>query len=116
MRSPALLASLCFAACTGTIDGPGTGAGDVSGGSPIPPDCYPQMVELQNAKGQQCSGIVIGPGLVLTAGHCVAFFSYYDPPTGVETSLGQTVPVKSTYLNPAFNPCEPPYSDNILSV
>lgn len=49
--------------------------GAVIGGAPAPQGAYPSAAFVLNVRGKQsfaCSGTVIAPSLVLTAGHCAA--------------------------------------------
>lgn len=58
---PALLVSLALAALP---------PADITGGSPVPDGAWPDAAAIDYAWGVSCTGTLIAPDLVLTAGHC----------------------------------------------
>ena len=57
---------------------------------------------ITGARGNFCSGTLIAPDIVLTAGHCVVPGSTYSVMDGSPTS-GRALSVRSVALHPRFN-------------
>lgn len=57
-------------ACTGDLPSEGTDESAVLGGTNAPPGKWPDIVAVRDGSSQFCSGTLIAPTVVLTAGHC----------------------------------------------
>lgn len=53
------------------VSGIAQGAQDLIGGTPVQPGEYPEVVYITNGSAR-CSATIIGPRVIMTAGHCVA--------------------------------------------
>ncbi len=58
---------IAFLAAWGPQD---TGRYWITGGEPAPPGAWPSIVSIQAEQVHQCTGVLVAPKLVLTAGHC----------------------------------------------
>ncbi len=65
-----LSVSLLTAAATGALAGPALGPPPVVGGERVPPGELPEVVAVLGEFGA-CTGTLIAPDVVLTAGHCI---------------------------------------------
>ena len=99
----------------------------IVGGETAAPGAFPSVAFVAgmfaNGSGETCSGAVVAPALVLTAGHCAE-----NPLTGqpyapgdlsvitgtqnlIDTAAGQTLPVVRVFVNPGYAP--PNESDDV---
>src|SRR5690348_6582739 len=95
------LVLLPLTAIAGTLDAP------VIGGSAAPEGEWPDAAALYSSGEQGCSGTLIAPTVVLTAGHCVSD-SFGPPPDtvmvgGIDEQTragGETIDVTNAYEYP----------------
>jgi trypsin len=80
----------------------------IVGGNPADPAQFPYAVAIFRKGHMHCSGSVIGPTKVLTAGHCVAGFNLANfqviigRPTLRNTAVGEAIGVASGRVHPDF--------------
>jgi len=113
-RHRSLLAVLACASALVAAALPSTAAAaprahrSIVGGTPADPAQYPYAVAIFRKGHMHCSGSVIGPTRVLTAGHCVDGFNVANfqviigRPTLRDTTVGQAIPVTSGRVHPDF--------------
>lgn len=77
------------------------GTAEVIGGTAVPPGKWPDAVAVMGAQGS-CTGTLIAPDVVLTAGHCVdaQIQSIIANTTDYQAAGGQRVAVKSVTAYP----------------
>jgi secreted trypsin-like serine protease len=109
-----LVAALaCGCALTAVAAPPGAAAAprarsSIVGGGPADPAQWPYSVAIFRKGHMHCSGSVIGPTKVLTAGHCVAGFNLANfevivgRPNLRDPSVGQIIGVSSGRVHPDF--------------
>jgi trypsin len=107
---------LAIAACAGALaaaQAPAAGAAPVArasivGGAPADPAQWPFAVAIFRKGHMHCTGSVIAPSEVLTAGHCVDGFNLANfqvmvgRPDLRNAATGQTIPVASARVHPDF--------------
>jgi hypothetical protein len=99
----ALIRSLAIVGCTTARNSFDQQALPILGGQPS--SCYPQTVFLESLSGT-CTGVVIAPDLVLTAGHCVMLEGV--PALGMSvTGAGGGAVVVERYVHPGYQTCRP---------
>jgi trypsin len=113
-RNRKLVAALaCACALTGVAAPPGTAAAprarsSIVGGGAADPAQWPYAVAIFRKGHMHCSGSVIAPTKVLTAGHCVAGFNLANfqvivgRPNLRDPAVGQIVAVSSGRVHPDF--------------
>lgn len=113
-RNRNLLAALAFAcALTGAIAPPGAAAApharsSIVGGNAANSAQWPYAVAIFRKGHMHCTGSVIGPTKVLTAGHCVAGFNLANfqviigRPNLRAQAVGQSIGVSSGRVHPDF--------------
>jgi trypsin len=113
-RNRNLVAALvCACALTGVAAPPGAAAAprarsSIVGGGAADPAQWPYAVAIFRKGHMHCSGSVIGPTKVLTAGHCVAGFNLANfqvivgRPNLRDPAVGQIVAVSSGRVHPDF--------------
>jgi secreted trypsin-like serine protease len=113
-RQRSLLAILACASALAAGALPSTAAAaprahrSIVGGAPADPAQWPYAVAIFRKGHMHCSGSVIGPTTVLTAGHCVDGFNLANfqviigRPTLRNTAIGQAIPVASGRVHPDF--------------
>jgi trypsin len=113
-RNRKLVAALaCACALTGIAAPPGTAAAprarsSIVGGGAADPAQWPYAVAIFRKGHMHCSGSVIAPTKVLTAGHCVAGFNLANfqvivgRPNLRDPAVGQIVAVSSGRVHPDF--------------
>jgi secreted trypsin-like serine protease len=113
-RQRSLLAILACATGLAAVALPSTAAAaprahrSIVGGAPADPAQWPYAVAIFRKGHMHCSGSVIGPTEVLTAGHCVVGFNIANfqviigRPTLRNTAVGQAIGVTSGRVHPDF--------------
>jgi trypsin len=113
-RNRSLIAVLVCASALGVASVPSTApaapraGASVVGGGRADPAQWPFAVAIFRKGHMHCSGSVIGPTKVLTAGHCVDGFNVANfqvivgRPTLRDTAVGQSIGVVSGRVHPDF--------------
>lgn len=104
----ALVALLAAASCQRPDQG-GEASLRIYGGQPVPRKKHTAVVALHDPGRVVCSGTLIHPNVILTAGHCVSGNAGERPLTGVSTGQGREggkkpaqAPVAATAVHPDF--------------
>jgi secreted trypsin-like serine protease len=86
---PNILTLFCCIMCLQSVFTFGqTGKTTVIGGTNVPPDTYPWIVDLKGNGHDICGGSLIAPQWVLTAGHCgLGYPGFMPPPDQVYVNL-----------------------------
>src|SRR5690606_12366172 len=58
---------------------------DIVGGTPTVPGSWPEVVALEKASGDLCTGTIVAPHLIVTAAHC---FKTDGPPEMIKVTVG----------------------------
>jgi trypsin len=113
-RNRNLLAALAFACAVTAVGAPPAAASaprarsSIVGGGPANPAQWPYAVAIFRKGHMHCSGSVIGPTKVLTAGHCVDGFNLANfqvivgRPNLRDPAVGQVIGVSSGRVHPDF--------------
>jgi len=113
-RNRNLVAVLACACALGAVGAPVTASAaplaraSIVGGGPANPAEWPYAVAIFRKGHMHCSGSVIGPTKVLTAGHCVAGFNlanfqvFIGRPDLRNKAVGQVIGVSSGRVHPDF--------------
>ena len=113
-RNRNLVAALAFACALTAVGAPTGAAGaprarsSIVGGGPANPAQWPYAVAIFRKGHMHCSGSVIAPTTVLTAGHCVAGFNLANfqviagRPNLRDRAVGQVIGVSSGRVHPDF--------------
>ena len=113
-RNRSLIAVLACACAVGICALPSAASAapraraSIVGGGRADPAQWPFAVAIFRKGHMHCSGSVIGPTKVLTAGHCVDGFNVANfqviigRPTLRDTAVGQVIPVTSGRVHPDF--------------
>jgi trypsin len=110
-RTLALLAcagALAFAAAPAPASAAPVARSSIVGGAPADPAQWPYAVAIFRKGRMHCSGSVIAPTEVLTAGHCVDGFNVANlqvivgRPNLRDPASGQVIPVTSGRVHPDF--------------
>jgi secreted trypsin-like serine protease len=113
-RNRNLMAALaCISALTAVAAPPGAGGAprarsSIVGGTPASPAEWPYAVAIFRKGHMHCSGSIVGPTKVLTAGHCVAGFNLANfqvivgRPNLRDQAAGQIIGVSSGKVHPDF--------------
>ena len=107
MKRAAAAAAILACACSPTVDRESAGVerAAITGGSID--DADPAVVALADARGVGCSGTLIAPHVVLTAGHCAEGVTPHGPVKvvfGSDAASGTSIEIADVHVHPGFDP------------